>query len=87
MANQTKKQQTPNKAFTAAALRGAVAAYLVVLGYKIITNQDTTMPHTAACLLGGAMMLAALLFAGYTVYRWRADSQSASGDDSHGDAA
>ena len=84
MQNQTGK--TPNKANTAAVLRGVVAVYLIVLGYKIITNQDTTMAHTTACLLGGAMILAALLFAGYTVFRLLADKKAADHDDSQGES-
>ena len=50
MLNQKTDPQKQNHAFTAMALRLTVAAYLAVLGYKIITNQDTTMPPALAML-------------------------------------
>ena len=78
--------QGNNKAMTFAALRGAVAAYLVYLGYQIITNQDTTMSRTMSWVLGCAMFLTALGVAAYTVYRLRIDTSQAKqpqGDDTH----
>lgn len=70
-------QNDRNKIFTAAALRGAVAAYLVFLGYKIITNQDTEMKPLMSYLLGGAMILAAVFVTVYIVYRLRTDLRTA----------
>ena len=78
--------QGNNKAMTFAALRGAVAAYLVYLGYQIITNQDTTMSRSMSWVLGCTMFLAALGVAVYTVYRLRIDTRQTKqpqGDDAH----
>ena len=69
-------QNNKDKALTAAALRGVVTAYLVFLGYKIITNQDTTMSVQTARLLGGGLIAAAAAFAVYIVLRLRADLKS-----------
>lgn len=77
MLNQKTDPQKQNHAFTAMALRLTVAAYLAVLGYKIITNQDTTMPPALAMIPGGTMILAAVLFCVYIGFRWKADKQAA----------
>ena len=58
-------------------LRAVVAAYLVWLGYQIITNEDTSMKPLTAKLTGGALIAAAAAFCVYTVIRFRADSRAA----------
>lgn len=77
MQNQNTDPQKKNKAYTAAALRALVSGYLIYLGFQIMTNQDTTMPVTTARLLGSIMILAALLFAGYVLYRLKTDLTAA----------
>lgn len=77
MQNQNTDPQKKNKAYTAAALRALVSGYLIYLGFQIMTNQDTTMPVTTARLLGSVMILAALLFAGYVLYRLKTDLTAA----------
>ena len=61
------------KAWTAALLRSAVAAYLVYLGYRIIVNPDTEMSGSTARILGGIMIAAAAAFAVYIVLRLKSD--------------
>ena len=61
----------------AAVLRAVVAAYLVWLGYQIITNEDTSMKPLTAKLTGGALIAAAAAFCVYTAIRFRADSRAA----------
>ena len=81
MLNQKFEPQKQNHAFTAMALRLTVAAYIAVLGYKIITNQDTSMPPVLAMVLGGVMIFAAVLFCVYIGIRWKADKQAAENMD------
>ena len=77
--------QLKNKAFTAAALRGLVAGYLIYLGYQIITNQDTSMAQNTSIILGSVLIAAALIFAGYILIRLRSDLRQAAenGNEEH----
>ena len=70
------RPQKHNSAFASMALRLAVAGYIAVLGYKIITNPETTMQPVTAWILGGALILAAVLFCIYIAIRWKADKQT-----------
>lgn len=78
MQSEKNEAQLKNKAFTAAALRGLVAGYLIYLGYQIITNQDTSMAQRTSIILGSVLIAAALIFAGYILIRLRSDLRQAS---------
>ncbi|MBP3270919.1 MAG: hypothetical protein J6M17_01665 [Ruminococcus sp.] len=73
MQEQKYDEQKRKTAGTKATLRAVVAGYFIFLGYKIITNKETTMSHTTAYLLGGIFIAAALGFGIYTLMKWRSD--------------
>lgn len=70
-------EQKRSRAGTAALLRGAVAGYIVFLGYKIITNKETSMSVMTSRILGGCFIAAALGFGAYTFLRWKKDMEAA----------
>ena len=51
-----------SRAYTAAALRAAVALYLIRLGWNILSNTNTSMEPFTKKLTGTAFIAAALLF-------------------------
>ena len=66
-----------SKAGTKAALRAIVAGYLGYLGYKIATEEDTSMKKTTALIIGAFFIVAAAAVGAYTVYRFLTDRKAA----------
>ena len=66
-----------NKAKISAFLRVIVAVYLGYLGVKMVTNQETTMNAATSWTFGALFILAALIIAGYSIYRFYNDFTSA----------
>lgn len=66
-----------NKAKISAILRAIVAVYLGYLGIKLLTNKETTMDMATAWTFGALFLLAALIIAGYSIYRFYNDYTSA----------
>ena len=73
--------QRKNKANIRAALRAAVALYIIYLGWQIIAGSSadsgSSMPEWVAFLIGGGFILAAVLFGLYTWRRYRTDMKGA----------
>ena len=66
-----------SRAYTAAALRAAVALYLIRLGWNILSNTNTSMEPLTAKLTGGAFIAAALLFGIYILRQLGRDLKDA----------
>ena len=66
-----------NKAKISAVLRVIVAVYLGYLGIKMVTNKETTMNAATSWTFGALFILAAVIIAGYSIYRFYNDSTSA----------
>ena len=66
-----------SKAGTKAALRAIVAGYIGYLGYKIATEENTSMKKTAALIIGAFFIVAAAAVGAYTVYCFRTDRRAA----------
>lgn len=77
MDNQKYDEQKRAKASTKATLRAVVALYFIFIGYKIITNKETTMAATTAYLLGGVFIAASVGFGIYTLMSWRNEIEAA----------
>ena len=78
--NQKNDQQRKSRALSSAALRGALAAYLIYLGWRIIRGAlsgDSPMPVWAGALIGGAFILIALGFGVYLVRSYRREVREA----------
>ncbi|MBP5379407.1 MAG: hypothetical protein J6Y64_07695 [Ruminococcus sp.] len=65
------------KAKISAVLRVIVAVYLGYLGIKLVTNKETTMDMATAWTFGALFMLAAIIIAGYSIYRFYSDFTAA----------
>lgn len=70
-------EQKRARADKAALLRGVVAGYIAFLGYKIITNKDTSMSQMTSFILGGCFIAAALGFGVYIFLRRKKDLENA----------
>lgn len=70
-------EQKRARAGTKATLRAVVALYFIFIGYKVITNKETTMSPVTAYLLGGVFIAAAFGFGVYTFISWRKDVEAA----------
>ena len=66
-----------SKAATKAALRAIVAGYIGYLGYKIATEEDTSMKKATALIIGAFFIAAAAAVGVYTAYRFITDRKAA----------
>lgn len=68
-----------NRADTRALLRGLVSAYLLYLGWKLISGagRDPTFSPVLGYLAGGLFAVAALAFGFYTWRRYLSDREAA----------
>jgi hypothetical protein len=66
-----------SKAETKAAMRAIVAGYLGYLGYKIATEENTSMKKAAALIIGAFFFIAAAAVGAYTVYCFLTDRKAA----------
>ena len=66
-----------SRAYTAAALRAAVALYLIRLGWNILSNTNTSMEPFMKKLTGGAFIAAALFFGIYILMQLKRDLKNA----------
>lgn len=65
------------RAGTTATLRAAVAAYILYLGWKIMTAVGSSVPPLLAKGIGAVFIAAALAFGVYAWKRWRVDLENA----------
>lgn len=68
-----------NRADTRGLLRGLVSAYLLYLGWKLISSagRDPTFPPALGCLAGGLFAAAALAFGFYAWRQYLSDRKAA----------